>query len=74
VRFVARHLMLFSIINSSVSWRASSRDDSFYFKFSLSVGSCASPRDDSFYSQFSSYVPSRISSCDNPFKFALNCL
>jgi hypothetical protein len=31
VRFVARCLTLFSIINSSVSFRFSSRDDSFYF-------------------------------------------
>jgi hypothetical protein len=31
VRFAARRLTLFSIINSSVSLRALSRDDSFYF-------------------------------------------
>jgi hypothetical protein len=68
VRFVTR-LTLFSIINSTVSFRASSPDDSFYFKFSLSVGSCALPRDDSFYPQFSSYVPSCVSPRDNPFKF-----
>jgi hypothetical protein len=36
------------IINSSVSWRAPSRDYLFYFQFSLSVVSRASPRDDSF--------------------------
>jgi hypothetical protein len=30
VRFVARRSMLFSIINSSVSLRASSHDDSFF--------------------------------------------
>jgi hypothetical protein len=68
VRFVTR-LTLFSIIISTVSFRALSRDDSFYFKFNLSVGSCALPRDDSFYPQFSSYVPSCVSPRDNPFKF-----
>jgi hypothetical protein len=31
VRFIARRLTLFSIINSSVLLRASSHDDSFYF-------------------------------------------
>jgi hypothetical protein len=31
VRFIARRLTLFSIINSSVLLRASSYDDSFYF-------------------------------------------
>jgi hypothetical protein len=31
VRFVTRRSTLFSIINSSVSLRASSHDDSFYF-------------------------------------------
>jgi hypothetical protein len=62
------------IINSSVSLHVPSRDDSFYFQFSLSAASRVSPRDDSFYSQFSSRVPSCVSPCDNPFKFTLICL
>jgi hypothetical protein len=62
------------IINSSVSWRASSHDDSFYVQFSLSVVSRAAPRDDSFYSKFRSRLSSCVSLGNNPFKFTLNCL
>jgi hypothetical protein len=62
------------IISSSVSLRAPSCDESFYFKLILSVVSCVSPRDDSFYSQFSSHVPSCVSTRDNTFKFTLICL
>jgi hypothetical protein len=40
------------IINSSVSWRASSHDGPFNFKFSLSVASRTSRSDDSFYFRF----------------------
>jgi hypothetical protein len=41
-------LCVIFIFNSSVSLRASPRDDSFNFKFSLSVASRPSPRDDTF--------------------------
>jgi hypothetical protein len=37
------------IINSSVSWRAPSRDESFYSYFILSVVSRLSPRDNPIY-------------------------
>jgi hypothetical protein len=36
------------IINSSVSWRAPSRDESFYSYFSVSVVSCVSSHDNPF--------------------------
>jgi hypothetical protein len=48
VRFVVRYLTLFSIINSSVSWRASSRNDLFYSPYSSYVSSCVSPPDNPF--------------------------
>jgi hypothetical protein len=53
VRFVARCFASPSSLNSSVSLRASPRDDSFNFKFSLSVASRTSLRNDSFYFRFS---------------------
>jgi hypothetical protein len=53
VRFIVRRFASPSSLNSSVSLRASPRDDPFNFKFSLSVVSRTSLRDDSFYFRFS---------------------
>jgi hypothetical protein len=59
------------IFNSSVSLRASSRDDSFNLKFSLSVASRASPRDNSFFLHLSLCVLSRASSRGNSSRFSI---